>query len=112
MRAGDLDHRLQFQKRQDRSDGAGNTLAAWVTQFDQAANLRPLRGGEGVLGARLEGRRPVIITIRRSVQAAAITHEWQAVDLRDGRVYQIKEPPRLNGDRDGFEMLSEEGAIK
>lgn len=108
--AGKRRFRLQFSKRMPKSDGYGNTEAGeWTPQFEQWTAIRFLRGTETVQAARLEGRSPAILTIRNSVNARQITHEWRAEDLQSGEIYQIKENPRLTDDRADLEMLAEAG---
>ncbi len=108
--AGRLQHWLQFEAMTEPvNDGYGNTVtSAWTQQFTVWAGVQYLRGSESVLAARLEGRQPAIVTVRASSNARRITHEWRAVDLRTGAVFQIKEPPRPDG-RGFLEMLAESG---
>lgn len=109
--AGKLDRRLRFYKRQDVENGAGGFRADWVFQFEQAACRLFLRGGESVMAARMENRQPVVLTIRKSTQAKAITNDWQARDTRDGRVFNLRENPKESDDRSHYEMLAEAGVV-
>lgn len=109
MDAGRLDRRFSFFRRVEREDGAGNTVAEYVLQFSQAGNRKWQRGGETVLAARLESRQPVILTIRKSVQAGAVNSDWRVVDDRDGTIYNVRENPRASDDRGYFEFLAESG---
>lgn len=109
MAAGRLDRRLRFEERQEVSNGAGGFRGEWVHQFTVAAGRKWLRGGEAVIGARLEGRQPAILTIRSSLQARGIGHDWRAVDERDGRVFNLRESPKESDDRAYLEMLAESG---
>lgn len=109
MDAGRLDRRLRFEKRQDVENGAGGYRSDWVQQFECAANRKWLRGGEGVMSARLENRQMVVLTIRACVQARQIDNDWRAVDTRDGRVYNVREVPRETDGRALLEMLAEAG---
>lgn len=109
MRAGELDRRLSFERRVEVDDGYGNTSGDWELQFTVAANRKWLRGGETVLAARLESRQPVILTIRNSAQARAITADWRAVDTRSGAVYNLRENPKEGESRAYLEMLAESG---
>lgn len=107
MGAGKLDRRFRFERRQAIDDGHGNSVGEFVHQFTVAANMVFLRGGEGVLAARLAAKQPAILTIRDSVAARSIAAEWQAVDARSGEVFNIRENPKLS---DGYlEMLVESG---
>ena len=103
MHAGRLDRRLQFAERREVDDGMGNTVAEYVPQYECAANIKRLRGGESVLAARLEAKQPVVVTVRACTAARAITHDWRATDLRDGTIYAVKENPRYPTDKSGRE---------
>lgn len=92
--AGDLKHRIAFDSRTVVDDGYGNEVAGdFAEQFVVAAALKPLRGGEAVLAARLGGTQPVVITVRKSSQTQTITPAWRARDVRTGEVYAITAPP-------------------
>lgn len=75
-----------------------------------SANFRFLRGGEVVQSARLEGRQPVVVTIRSSAAAKLITPEWRMRDLRTGTIYAIRTcpPPGLEGI---IELTCESGVV-
>lgn len=90
--AGRLRERLTFQSRAEVADGYGNHEGAWVDRFTAAGRVLPLRGGEAVLGARLGGLQPVVITIRACAAAQAVTAAWRAVDARTGAVYALTSP--------------------
>lgn len=93
MPAGQLRERLIFDKRPIQTDdGYGNVEGEFVEQFECWARVRPLKGGEQVLSARLTGTQPVIITVRRSSQTALIKSDWRARDARTGTVYAITSP--------------------
>lgn len=117
MDAGVLDRRLDFEAPKALDDGAGNYVDGFVLQFTQAANVKYLRGGEGVLASRLNATQPVVITIRRSIQSQQIAPDWRVVDKRGGVdqfglprvVYAIKEFPRESDDRGFLEMLAVRG---
>lgn len=109
MAAGNLTRRLQFSKRREIDDGFGNTVAEYVPQFEASAHIKYLRGGESVMASRLESRGPVIVTIRNHAQARTITNDWRAVDVRNNRVYAVKELPRESDNRGYLEFLAESG---
>ncbi|WP_342643449.1 head-tail adaptor protein [Rhodoligotrophos ferricapiens] len=93
MRAGQLRERVLFQTRlPDQDDGYGNVIeGSWTDEFAVAARIQFLRGTESVMAARLEGREPVIITVRRSSQTEQITPDWRAVDARNpDRIFNIR----------------------
>ncbi len=103
-----FDRAFAFDKRSERPDGLGNTRAEWVEQFIVSAGLHDLRGGETVMAARLEGKQPAIVTIRRSAQTKQITTDWRARDVRSGDIYNIR-TKTLTKNRAYFEMLCEKG---
>lgn len=107
--AAKLAYRLKFSKRIEQEDGFGNTVSDWHDEFEAHCGITFLKGSEAVMGARLEARAPVIIMIRNSANARAITAEWRATDVRRGMIYQIKETPRPTDDRSAWEMLAEAG---
>ncbi|MDW9855062.1 head-tail adaptor protein [Sinorhizobium meliloti] len=108
--AGKLDRRLRFEARQEIDNGHGSPMSGdWLLRFTVWGKRLFLRGGETVLAARLESRQPAILTIRDSKQAREITSDWRVVDTSDGRVYNIRENPKLSDDRAFLEMLVEAG---
>jgi head-tail adaptor len=109
MLAGRLDMRLQFQAPYEIDNGAGTLTQGHAPQFEIAASVKYLRGGETVLSSRLEQIAPVIITVRACNDTRQIAGEWRAVDLRTGTVFQIKELPRVSENRGFFEMLAVSG---
>lgn len=107
MRAGLLSRRALFQARVEQSDGFGNTVSSWQDAFTRWCHVRYLKGGETVMAARLEGRQPVVLTVRRDPQSEGITHDMRAVI--DGRSYNLREDPRPTDDRLWLEMAAESG---
>lgn len=81
--AGDLRDRITFQKRGE--DENGDPLGGWDDQFTRSARLTWLRGSEGVMASRLEGKQPVVITVRACSQTRLIDGSWRAVNARDDR---------------------------
>lgn len=108
--SGDLRDRLQFEKRIASADDYGNPGAGEFTpQFIRRAEIVPLRGGEEVIAARLQGTQPIRIRIRYDSETASITPEWRAVDVSSGQAYAIKTvvaPDRRNA---WIEILAEAG---
>lgn len=108
MAAGRLNQKFRFEQRSDVADGYGNTKAAWATVFTHAAARKFLRGGETVQAARLEGRQPVLLTIRSSAASRAVTTDWRAVDDRSGETYNIR-AVNPTEDRKYIDILCESG---
>lgn len=115
--AGDLRERVGFYQREarDESPELGNTFGDFsaTASLTVYANIKPRLGGEAVLAGRLEGRKLVNITIRRSAASAAITTDWRAKDERTGAIYNIRsivDPYQDKPQRRMFlELLCEEG---
>jgi head-tail adaptor len=108
--AGHLRERFTIQRRVDIDDGYGNTVGEWADQFAMWGGIRFMRGGEGVLAARLTARQPAILTVRNSTVARGILASDRAVNARTGEVFNIREQPRAARDNRGFlEMLVEAG---
>lgn len=110
MGAGELNQRLRFEARMLVSDDYGNEVGEFEERFVRSAGVTPLKGTESVMGARLQGRQPVVIRVRRDSETAAIAPSWRAVDVRTGTIYQIKAPPAdMLGTRMYLDILAESG---
>lgn len=94
MPAGPMRQLLAWERREDVNpdfpEDYGNTQSAFVTQFTMHAGRKALRGSEAVQAARLDGTQPYILTVRQCDQARLIRTDWQARDVRTGRVLQVK----------------------
>jgi head-tail adaptor len=107
--AGELISLIAFDKRGLVDDGYGNLVTGdFVEQFRQHADLIPLKGSEDVVSARLESRQPVVIRIRASGQARALTADWQARDVRMGTLFAIHTVTR-DDQRSMIDILCETG---
>jgi len=110
VRAGQLRERIAFDKRRETDDGAGNLEGAFEEQFVVWAEVLRLRGGEGVIAARLEGKQPVVITVRQSAATRLIKADWRARDKRTGEEFALVSPPaEPKGQRGIFEILGTAG---
>lgn len=89
--AGELRHRVAFDKRERVSDGAGNKQSEFVEQFTRRAAFIYAGGGETVMAARLEGRGILKVRVRSCRQTRTVKQDWQMRDARLGTVYAIKE---------------------
>lgn len=105
MDAGKLDRRVTFQTKTKIRTPSGGWTDGWDDEFTVWAQIKPLRGGETVMQARMAAKNPVIVIVRASALTKQIEHNWRAVI--DGKPYEIRENPRLREGRDGFEMLAE-----
>ena len=110
MRVTDLDRVVSFQRRGEVDEGYGNKVDGdFAEVFREWARVKPMKGGEGVVEARLSARQPAILTVRATAAAEAVNSDWIAVT--GGMVWNIKEPPRLTEDRQFLEMLVERGRV-
>lgn len=112
MPAGKLRERLLFQSPMSGDDGYGNTVDGWQDEKAIWAEVRPIKGGGGeqVLGQRLSGVQPVIISVRYSRFSRGIASDWRAIDTRTETLYQVKSPPTdMDGRREYLDMLAESG---
>lgn len=79
MHAGRLDRRASFWSPALISGQGGEQQSGWMQEMTVWANVRWLRGAEVVIAARLAGRQPAVITIRKSDVASEITTDWKMV---------------------------------
>lgn len=107
--AGELRHRVAFDRREDVPDEYGNTQSQFVEQFVVAAKVQAKFGGETVTAARLTGQQPVTIVVRQSAQTRQIADDWRARDVRTGVEYAIRS--KVDPDDRGawFELLTQTG---
>lgn len=98
--AGDLRHRVAFDKRERVNVGGGNWQSNFVEQFQRRAAFVYAGGGESVMAARLEGRGLLKVRVRSCRLTRTITQDWQMRDARSGqfvdgvwtgKTYAIKE---------------------
>lgn len=108
--SGDLRDRLTFSKREVTADEFGNPVTGeFEDAFTRWAEIKPMRGGEDVLGARLQGTQPILIRVRYDSQTKEITPDWRAIDARDGTVYAIRTAVDMDRRRAWIELLAEAG---
>lgn len=91
LKAGRLTERLTFLRREETSDGAGNVRGEWVPEFTVWAEMQMRPGSESFTQARMEGRIPASVRVRRSPQTMRIRGDWKAKDAR-GETYNVIAP--------------------
>ena len=106
--AGPLNELVAFDSPTEQADAQGGVATTWGESYRCAAHFMYLRGGETVQARRLEGRQPVVVTIRQSALARTITSNWRMRDLRRGHVYNIRSIVPSD-DRRWFELTCEKG---
>lgn len=112
-RAGDLRHRVAFDKREavnpDSPMDLGNTQSDFVEQFRVFAKIAAKFGGETVLAARLVGQTTVTITVRQSSDTELIDTDWRARDVNEGTEYAIRSIVDPDDSGAFFELLCQTG---
>jgi head-tail adaptor len=111
--AGDLRHRVAFDKREDVNPDApldlGNTQSVFVEQFVVSAKIQAKLGGETVTAARLSSQQPVNITVRQSSNTKLVATDWRARNVRTGEEYAIRSIVDPDDRRQYFEILTQTG---
>lgn len=97
MDAGQLNSRLHLQRRAAAGrDVHGNAQPGeFETVATVWANLAPRLGGEGVMGGRLQGKQPYVVTVRYSSQTRDITPAWRLEDSHPGTHHSTLERPTM-----------------
>lgn len=104
---GKLDHRAVFSVPTESVDANGGIVNGWAEQFTRWAARHYLRGSEQVRAARLEGRQPVVLTVRLDSETETIKTDWK-VEI-GAAAYNVRtvEP---HDDRMYLDLLCESGA--
>jgi SPP1 family predicted phage head-tail adaptor len=77
-----LPHKITLQRRETVDDGYGNEVGGWVDQFTIDARIEAAPGREEVLAQRLQGVRPMKITIPCTETTEQIQPDWRAINAR------------------------------
>ncbi|MDX3929249.1 MAG: phage head closure protein [Shinella sp.] len=109
--AGDLYHRVAFDKRETVDRGDGVKVGSWVEQFSVRAGFTHLRGGESVMAGRLQGKHTQVITVRASSQTREVGADWRVRDVRSGIAFNIRDITPTN-DRAWLDFLCESGVAE
>lgn len=96
LQSGDFKQRVTFYSSDLQEDASGGSRSNWVEEFSSMAHVIYMHGGEAVIAAGLQGKRPVVLTIRRSKNSNRITSHWKVVF--DGVDYNIREKPKPTSD--------------
>lgn len=82
---------VTFQSPSPTSNGQGGFEDGWTQEHVCRANFRYLRGGETVQAARLQGKQPVVITVRACANLNDLNPSWIIRDARRvGHEYNIR----------------------
>lgn len=111
--AGDLYESVAFDKRvtgnPDSPADYGQTEKDWVEQLRCRAKFVHLRGGEAVMGGRLMGRHPVVVTVYATSATRAIAADWRMRDVRTSVEYAVRDITPSD-DRRMLDILVESGS--
>ena len=111
--AGTLRYRLKFAERDTVDDEYGNPSTGWTDRFTVSGSITAKVGGEAVDAARLAGRQPVIISVRRSPDTRQVTTDWKATEVENGTEFNIRTSidPNIGTSQHGLwlEMIAETG---
>lgn len=107
MRAGLLTYRCDLLAPVESRDEDGQLIQDYVSQGNVWCGLKYLLGGEAVMRARIESRRPAVVTVRASPLTRRITSEWRVRIPVGGRDYEVREDPRETFNRGYLEFLVE-----
>lgn len=106
--AGDLAFKVAFEKRMEADRGDGVTVGEWQEQFQCAAGVINLRGGEAVMAGRLQGKSTRLFFIRSFAASKLVDTDWQVRDVRTGVAFNIREIS-ASDDRAWLDLLCESG---
>ncbi|WP_074939767.1 phage head completion protein [Roseovarius indicus] len=106
MKGSDLFESVTFDRPTFDAHGVQTGWSEGV--YSSRAHFRYLRGSESVMAARLDGKQPVVATIRRSAVAETINSEWVMRDVRRGTTYNIRTVVPSD-DRRFLEITAESG---
>lgn len=96
--AGDLRHRVKFQRRTDTTDDNGNAVSGWADlNISRACSLLPTRGGEDVQSGRIAGLASWDCWVRSDSQTRTLLHGDRAVNTRTEETFDVS----FIGDMDG-----------
>lgn len=111
-KAGDLRFRVRLEKKVSVASDYGGATSEWVEQCERAADIRPMKGGEGVQAQRLVGTQPVLIIVRFDAVTKQIAADWRAVEILNGspvRYYALKTAEDMERDRRFITMVAVAG---
>jgi head-tail adaptor len=108
INSGNLYEKVAFDAPIETPNGYGGVIQGWEEAVQVRASIKYLRGGEVVQAARLQGKQPVVVTIRRNTTTAMIEPSWRMRDVRTSIVYNIRSIVRSD-DRQWLEITAESG---
>ena len=101
MTAGRLNRSITIERRGATDDGYGNTVSdAWAAVIsNEPAEIRPMRGAEGIEAAKIEARGLFEVRVRYSSRTVQITPSDRIRNARTGDLYNVDyiEQPDMRG---------------
>lgn len=85
---GKFRYRLEIQRM--KRDGDDERLGPWIVVDTYWAAMTALKGGEEVMGERLQGLQPWAIAMRLDELTKAVDNAYRLVDEDSRQVYRIK----------------------
>lgn len=115
MNPARLNTPVRFDSRPDAAgggDGYGNKRAEFAPGVTRQAEVIPLRGGEAIVAARLQGRTVIQIKVRKDPETALVTRGHRVVVSAVGPLagtYDLKDVTDARDERPGqyLSMLAE-----
>lgn len=108
MDVGQLIESVAFDAPTTGANINGRVEDGWTEQFTTRAKFLYLRGSEVVQAARLEGKQPVVMTVRADAISVLTDTDWRIRDLERGDTYNIRSVVPTD-DRLFLEITAERG---
>lgn len=108
----DLQWEVRLERKEEVSDGAGNTRGPWQPQVTRRAYIGMLLGGEEVLASRLEGTQTAAIIVRYDDTTKVVTADWRAIEIQDDgaeREFAVRSAEDVDHDKRWITMLCQAG---
>ena len=109
MESGNLNKRFAFQPPVETINDYGTVEQGWGTAIERWTHIRFLRGGETVQAARLNGKQPVILTVRADPETKTFDTSWRAYDLEKPTIFYNVRSVIETEDRYWVEVMAERG---
>lgn len=73
MAIGRMQHRITLQRKTRASDGAGGSTVTWADLGDRWAEVKPVRGREGLDAGITQMRQTYLVIVRKDSVTEAVT---------------------------------------
>jgi head-tail adaptor len=108
VRAGDMRHQFQIQRRSSTRDAAGEQVLTWIEFASRRAAIQRTPGAEVFASAQRNGRIPTVVRMRF---VAGVTPAMRIVGLCPchlNKVFDIKDPTNVDGRGEELVIVAEE----